>query len=130
MKIDKKWYGSDANQITSLFEYSFLAKRVKNNVLRVIVETPIYSDTPMWRKSYKIVNWSKKYSLEKINESWFDKPGFLNFCGLSQSGWMRIDTLIQLQDLCSYYGTENIIGFNYWPLGIRDVIRKITPKQN
>jgi len=130
MDINKKWYGSDACQMTSLFEYSLLGRRIKNNRLQVVIETPIYSDIPMWRKKYKIVYWSKKDSLEKINESWFGKKEFLSFCGLTQSGWMQIDPLIQLQDLCQYYGTENIIGSNYYPLGIRDVITLITTKQN
>ena len=130
MEIDKKWYGSDADQITSLFEYSLLGRRVQCNKLEIVIETPIYSYAPMWRKMYKIITWSKRKSLEIMNESWFDKSGFLSYKGQTQSEFMEIDPLLQLQDLCQYYGTDNIIGSNYWPLGIRDIIKRITTKQN
>jgi hypothetical protein len=47
MEINKKWYGSDACQITSLFEYSLLGRRVQCNKLEIVIETPIYSQAPM-----------------------------------------------------------------------------------
>ena len=130
MEIDKKWYGSDVDQITSLFEYSLLGRRVQCNKLEIVIETPIYSDAPMWRKRYQVVEWSKKESRQIMAESWFKQNEFMSFLGNTKEEFMKTDPLVQLQDLCQYYGTENIIGSNYYPLGIRDVIELITTKQN
>ena len=129
MEIDKKWYGSDVNQITSLFEYSLLGRRVQCNKLEIIIETPIYSYAPMWRKRYQVVEWSKKETKSIMANSWFKQREFLSYLGQTKGEFMKIDPLLQLQDLCQYYGTDNIIGSSYGTMGIRQVIRKITTKQ-
>jgi hypothetical protein len=130
MEINNKWYGSDACQITSLFEYSLLGRRVQCNKLEIVIETPIYSDAPMWRKRYQVVEWSKKESRQIMAESWFRQKEFLSFCGLKKAEFMKMNALVQLQDLCQYYGTDNILGSSYGTMRIRQVIRKITTKQN
>ena len=130
MEINKKWYGSDADQIISLFEYSLLGRRVQCNKLEIIIETPIYSDAPMWRKRYQVLEWSKKETRSTMANSWFKQREFLSYLGQTKEEFMKIDPLLQLQDLCQYYGTDNIIGSSYGRMGIRDVIKRITTKQN
>jgi len=130
MEISNKWYGSDACQITSLFEYSLLGRRVQCNKLEIVIETPIYSEAPMWRKRYTKVNWSKKETRSVMGETWFRQKEFLSFIGETKADFMKRDPLLQLQDLCQYYGTDNIIGSSCGRMGIRQIIRLITTKQN
>jgi hypothetical protein len=76
------------------------------------------------------VNWSKKETRSIMAETWFRQKEFLSFIGQNKADFMKTDPLLQLQDLCQYYGTDNILGANYGGMGIRRVIELITTKQN
>ena len=53
---------------------------------------------------------------EFMNEE--DIKSFLEFCGYGETpeDWKELDMAMKLQDLLSYWGSENIFGTDYYPM--------------
>ena len=119
-KLEKKGFeGIDVSLEISLFEYGIIA-RDKDNELQVIYVTEwIDYEKP----KYFDVSYISSDDLNSIiNESWFDKKGFLSFLGMTETEHKDSLKISMLYDYISYYGAENILGSSYYPWTIRDLI--------
>ena len=109
------YYGIDANNEISLFEYGLLIKQ-KGEEINVIVG--ITNDD-----NYEYDLFDSYFTTEKeinsiLSESWFNKEAFLNCCGMSESEFMNTSIASRLYDMISYYGYGNILGGLYNPFEI------------
>ena len=122
--ISDGWKGIDRDPETSLEEYGFLAKQLRNRD---------YSDE--WFVIYKMD--SKNYGTGYIREEELDKivlgyewaddediMSFLKYLGKDQNTWLDSLFVNKLSDLISYFGYENIIGVDYHPI-TKDVVKKL-----
>ena len=58
------------------------------------------------------------------NEDWFDKEGFFSFIGQTYRDWKyNSSPVMQLYDLISYYGVDNILGSTYSPLRLSATLK-------
>ena len=119
---NENWQGIDVCHEISLFEYKLLIKPRTEDypdgyfVIYQIGETS-YS-TAFIRESdlNNLVNGKEWASKEDINH-------FLSFVGMKTSEWMELSVIHKLSDLISYWGSENILGTDYYSISLKDVLR-------
>jgi hypothetical protein len=95
------FYGTDASLEISMSEYN-LALTKWGDLGEVTV---LYKNGEVW----DCITQSPEYFTSKINESWFDKSGFFSFVGSTESRWLLMPLVSQIQDLIGYYGVDNIM---------------------
>jgi hypothetical protein len=98
------FFGIDASLEISLDEYGLaLTPRTKWGDLGEV--TVLYKHGGTW----DCITQSPEYFTSKINESWFDKSGFFSFIDSTESRWLLMPLVSQIQDLIQYYGVDNIM---------------------
>jgi len=124
----KQWQGLDLDLETSLFEYGFVA-----------VQLPDRDYPDEWFVIYDFGN-HKQFGTSHIREKelddlvsgkeWANKEDILQFFKyMDRMGvntveqWKAAPMVMKLGDLISYWGTENILGTQYYPINLKDVIR-------
>ena len=114
MSLDKNYQGTDADLETSLEEYGFVARPIK-----VDYEDEYFVIYKMGDNQYgsghireseldAIVNGSEWASEE-------DVASMLDTIGATKEEWFKLSFTHKFSDLVSYWGTENIIGTDYYP---------------
>jgi hypothetical protein len=114
MSLDKNYQGTDANLEISLEEYGFVARPVK-----VDYEDEYFVIYKMGDNQYgsghireseldAIVNGTEWASKEDVDS-------MLETVGSSKEEWMDLPFESKFSDLVSYWGTENVIGTDYYP---------------
>jgi hypothetical protein len=87
------FFGIDASLEISLDEYGLaLTPRTKWGDLGEV--TVLYKHGGTW---------------DCITQSWFDKSGFFSFIDSTESRWLLMPLVSQIQDLIQYYGVDNIM---------------------
>jgi hypothetical protein len=99
------FYGTDASNEISLFEYGLLVKDIDESELRCIYRID--------QNQFDVAHISYQAITDMINESWFDKESFLNTQGITESEWLKGSYVNKLFDMIQYYGYENIFGNSY-----------------
>ena len=98
----QSWFGIDASNEISLFEYGLLVKQDAKDSYTVI-----YKVSENTFDTATITNVECNYLTK---ESWFDLAGFLSYVGSNADSWYSSNIAIRLFDLLTYYGYENIFG--------------------
>ena len=114
MSIDKKYQGIDANLETSLEEYGFVAR-----LITVDYDDEHFVIYKMGDNQYGSghIRESELDAIVKGNE-WADEDdvkSMLDFVGLTKDEWFELPFETKFSDLVSYWGTENVIGTDYYP---------------
>jgi hypothetical protein len=120
---DGKWQGTDADLETSLFEYGFIAKQRAEKD---------YPDE--WFVLYKISG--NAYGTGHIRESelddlingkeWMEEKDIektLNYVGMTKEEWLKGGFINKLSDLLGYWGYEEIMGADYYPLDKKGALK-------
>lgn len=128
-----KWQGVDADLQTSLFEYGFVA-----------VQLPDRDHPDEWLVVYQIGNnafgkgWIRAKDLNDLvdGKEWMKKDDIISFMRASGSPsvaslneaasvriWKSYHFITKLSDLTGYFGWENIMGTDYYPLTIKNLLR-------
>lgn len=111
----KTWYGIDASNEISLLEYGLLVKKEpdKDDQYKIIYRVN--------STQFDFCHFSEKEVNEFLNEGWFNTEGFLNYCGMTENAWLKMNIANKLSDLLTYYGFENICGTCYSPMSIDEI---------
>jgi hypothetical protein len=104
------FFGIDASLEESLTEYGLALKPSEKyedefTVLYRKQGSGIETGSTVW----DCITQSPEYFTSKINESWFDKSGFFSFVDSTESRWLLMPLVSQIQDLIQYYGVDNIM---------------------
>jgi hypothetical protein len=125
MNLEKsKFYGTDADNETSLLEYGLLVYSDEHEdgsgthfaVYRIggnLFGTGHISESDL----DNIIN-GKEWADEK------DINSFLSFVGMTREEWLMLPLVMKLSDLISYWGYENIMGTDYSPITEEEAIEK------
>jgi hypothetical protein len=124
------WQGVDGDIETSLFEYDFVAKQLDNRD---------YPDE--WYVFYRIHD--NAYGHGYIRESdldnlvngkrWMDEEEIQSFLKLmdydnKKEEWLELLFVFKLSDILRYWGHENIMGTEYYPLNKEEALLKLHEK--
>ncbi len=96
------FYGTDASLEESLTEYGLALKPSEKYEGEFTV---LYKNGETW----DCITQSPEHFTSKINESWFDKSDFFSFVDSTESRWLSMPLVSQIQDLIHYYGVDNIM---------------------
>jgi hypothetical protein len=96
------FYGTDASLEESLTEYGLALKPSEKYEGKF---TALYKNGETW----DCITQLPEYFTSKINESWFDKSAFFSFIDSTESRWLLMPLVSQIQDLIQYYGVDNIM---------------------
>lgn len=102
------WHGLDASKTESLFVYGCLARyALKNKAYNVI-----------YRHPYILGNWESKWITEEevndfLQEDWFNKNGFFDYVGISETEWIKSQFIRKVHDLISWECAINFFGDSY-----------------
>lgn len=120
MKTNRNWFGIDASNETSLFEYGFLMRWVPKYkehqviYLNGICEDGSYKFSFSW---FDFSSWMNDIK-DNINssDSFPETESLASMCGMSAEEW--IGSVAEsphylLSDLLSYYNNEDILGTDY-----------------
>jgi hypothetical protein len=121
----KQWQGTDRDLETSLFEYGFVA-----------VQLPDRDYPDEWFVVYDFGN-HKQFGTGHIREKelddlvsgkeWATKKdvaGLLDSLGVDTvAQWKDALFVLKFSDLMGYWGIENILGSDYYPLNLKNLIR-------
>jgi hypothetical protein len=119
-----QWKGVDADLQTSLFEYDFVA-----------VQLPDRDHPDEWLVVYQIGNnafgkgWIREKDLNDLvdGKEWMKKDDIISFMRTvgspSVANWKSYHFLTKLSDLTGYFGWESIMGTDYYPLTIKNLLR-------
>jgi hypothetical protein len=114
MNLDKNYKGIDADLETSLEEYGFVARPITVDypdeffVIYKMGENQYGSGHIRESELDAIVNGTEWASDEDINS-------MLENVDFTKEDWMNLSFESKLSDLISYWGTENIMGTDYYP---------------
>jgi hypothetical protein len=114
MNLDKNYKGIDADLETSLEEYGFVARPITVDypdeffVIYKMGENQYGSGHIRESELDAIVNGTEWASDEDINS-------MLDTVSSTKEDWMNLSFEFKLNDLISYWGTENIMGTDYYP---------------
>lgn len=98
------FFGTDVSLEESLTEYGLaIAPKTKWGDLGEV--TVLYKNGEVWN----CITQSPEYFTSKINESWVDKKSFFSFLGSTESQWLLMPLIHQIQGLIQYYGIDNIM---------------------
>jgi len=114
MSLDKNYQGTDVNLETSLEEYGFVARPITVDyadeyfVIYKMDDNQYGSGHIRESELNAIVNGTEWASEEDVNS-------MLETVGASKQEWMDLPFTSKFSDLVSYWGTENIMGTDYYP---------------
>lgn len=114
MSLDKNYQGTDVNLETSLEEYGFVARPITVDyadeyfVIYKMDDNQYGSGHIRESELDAIVNGTEWASEEDVNS-------MLETVGASKEEWMDLPFTSKFSDLVSYWGTENIMGTDYYP---------------
>jgi hypothetical protein len=102
------FYGIDASLEESLTEYHLAIKPSEQyrGEFTILYSVPHYDGE---NRVWMICTLPPEHFTDKINESWFDKSAFFSFVDSTESIWLLMPLVSQIQDLISYYGVDNIM---------------------
>lgn len=116
------WHGTDSDLETSLLEYNMVCKyNTQNKEYDVIVPSPYIKD------KYD----ERSVSEHEVNTILDDllsnrKNSFLNWLGEdSVEDWITNSFATKFRDLCTFFGSEDIVGADEWPITLEEVCEKI-----
>lgn len=106
----KRWHGTDANKIVSLFEYGLLVRYVP--------------EQKSWQCLYRNPNdptkfsygWKDEQDLKQMFLTDWAKSDLLSFCsyiGATWKEWLERPIAVRIYDVFQYYGASNIFGEDY-----------------
>lgn len=130
--------GVDVSTDISLFEYGLLIREVTEYQCS-IQPTTFYQVLYVtdWAKyevplMYDIASITEGDIKDIFNEDWFESEEVLKTCGITEEQFFNSSIQMQLSDMLSYYGYENIFGSSYYPMYLEDLINWIESelKQN
>jgi len=106
------FYGIDKSIDISILEYGVLVSKEphEDNNYLIIYGVNNYGDG---YQSFATILLSEQEVNSKIEESWFDKKLFLDYCGMNETEWLSLNMANKMRDLIAYYGCENICGVSY-----------------
>jgi hypothetical protein len=118
-----KWRGIDVDLARSLFEYGMVA-----------VQKPDRDHPDEWFVVHQIgknrfgTSFAREKDLDDLidGKEWAsqtDIQSFLSTMGMSKSQWKQNSFVSKLSDLISYWGEENILGTEYYPITIKQLLR-------
>jgi hypothetical protein len=114
MSLDKNYQGTDVNLETSLEEYGFVARPITVDyadeyfVIYKMDDNQYGSGHIRESELDAIVNGTEWASEDDVNS-------MLETVGASKQEWMDLPFTSKFSDLVSYWGTENIMGTDYYP---------------
>lgn len=110
IKNNKKWHGTDANIIVSLFEYGLLVRYVpEEKSWQCLYRNP---NDPT-RFSY---GWKDERDLKQMFLTDWARNDLLSFCshvGVTWKEWLERPVAVRIHDVFHYYGALNIFGEDY-----------------
>lgn len=109
--------GTDISNEISLFEYGLLCKDEGEEGIHCLFGVTKEDDYYTKFNSGWI---SQDEIVEKINEKWFDKKAFFSYLGTKERYWLCFTFIVQISDLLSYYGYENIFGSSQFSIEIEN----------
>lgn len=105
---DRTWQGTDANKITSLFEYGLLMRWMpKQKCWQCVYRSGLNT------YSYGTV---RDNTLEELfTKGWAAKylESFLKFVGDSWKEWQELSIYSRVSDFLTYFGSEELFGTDY-----------------
>lgn len=121
----KQWQGTDRDLETSLFEYGFVA-----------VQLPDRDYPDEWFVVYDFGN-HEQFGTSHVREKelddlvsgkeWASENDIANFLEMegvdTVAQWKDSPFVNKLSELMSYWGNENILGSDYYPLNLKNLIR-------
>lgn len=123
------WTGVDANLTASLLEYGILVcqfpERDYQDEYFVIYGIGNYESLGLKKFGTGYIR-STDISKLIAGQEWASKSdvaGFLSFCGQSRSEFTGSPMAIKLSSLIQYWGYENIMGTDYYPLNVKGLLR-------
>jgi len=114
MKTTKKWYGIDASNEISLFEYGLIVRNMKNDLQCIYKKGDSF-----------FYGWFD--ASDFFTESWVNLDDLCSFSGCTIEDYKK-DSLNFCFDLLQYYGAENVFGGTYMNGYTEKEIRKTLNK--
>ena len=106
----KRWHGTDANKVVSLFEYGLLVRYVPEQKSWQCLYRNPHIPT---RFSY---GWKDERDLKQMFlTDWArnDLPSFCSHVGATWKEWLERPVAVRIYDVFQYYGALNIFGEDY-----------------
>ena len=103
------FFGCDISLEISLDEYQLAIKQC----ISAVDGLPTDNYIALYKNSqneWECNQETEQCFMEPFFESWFDKDSFLSFVGSVESDWLSLPLIVKLDDMVSYYGTQNIMG--------------------
>lgn len=116
------FFGTDASNEISLFEYGLLVKQYlkdgREDEYFVVygIERDDEGNFKSFGTGYITEEQVNGYVLGKEFMKGDDIDSFLSFAGSTEGEWLRHKFILKLSDLLQYSGPENIIGTDYNPI--------------
>ncbi len=101
--------GVDACIETSLFEYGIAWIESDKDIL-------FYYGIDMNETEYNLFDFCAiDKDIDVLKEyDWVEFEDIYDFTGMNEEQWLEMPLTMQIRDLLSYYGYENIFGSSYW----------------
>lgn len=106
------FYGIDKSIDISILEYGMLVSKEPNDKDEYLIIYGVNNDGNSY-ESFNTISLTEKEVNDKINESWFNKKEFFNYCGQTEQEWLLLNIVNKMRDMIAYYGVENICGVSY-----------------
>lgn len=106
------FYGIDKSIDISILEYGMLVSNESDKDGSYLIIYGVNNDGNSY-ESFSNISLTEKEVNDKINESWFNKKEFFNYCGQTEQEWLSLNIANKMRDMIAYYGSENICGVNY-----------------
>lgn len=112
---DLTFFGCDADLETSLFEYGLIVSNEEHEDGSG-THFCIYRQGEMFGCGHMSEKEVNRYIEGKEFMDAHDIESFLSWLGLSKDEWLELSMAPKLQDLLSYWGSENVFGTDYCPM--------------
>lgn len=107
-KSNRIWQGTDANKITSLFEYALLMRWIpKQKCWQCVYRSGL--------NTYSYGSIQDNTLEELFMKDWAAKhlESFLKFVGHSWKEWQELSIYSRVSDFLTYFGSEELFGTDY-----------------
>nr|DAI00610.1 MAG TPA: hypothetical protein [Caudoviricetes sp.] len=105
---NRTWQGTDANKITSLFEYGLLMRWIpKQKCWQCVYRSGL--------NTYSYGTVCDNTLEELFTKDWAAKhlESFLKFVGHSWKEWQELSIYSRVSDFLTYFGSEELFGMDY-----------------
>lgn len=119
MDKNRNWFGVDANNESSLFDYGFLMRYHGNDEYQVIYLAGYEGDEPLYAYGWFNPKEWEKYFIDTMGENEYpDAARIASECCM-ENGKEWLDDVkdfpqYMLSDILSYYGYDGVFGGNYY----------------